>query len=225
MADWIERLDLFIDALRSDRRPDRDLAASPDELDELRFAARLAGSRPESPTPNPEFLNRLRNNLQLGQTPKQKSTVSRSRLLRAAGLFVAGLAAGFGLDVAVRRPQLPLPAGPAQPNEAKIAGGTWFALGPIDQLLDQSAVAFDAGAVPTFVLRDGQSVRALSRVCTHMGCLLRYNASERELDCPCHGAVFDLQGKVDPDYDVMSLPPLPSIAVRVEKGTVYVLGA
>lgn len=225
MADWIERLNRFVDALQSDRRPDRGLAASPDELDELRFAARLAGSRPDSPMPNPEFLNSLRDELQLGPKLKQRTTIKRSSLLRAAGLFVAGLASGFGLDLAFRPRWPALSATPAQPNGAKVAGGTWFTLGPIDQLADQSAVAFDAGAVPTFVLRDGQSVWALSRVCTHKACLLRYNASERELDCPCHGAVFDLKGRVDPAYAVMSLPPLPSVDVRVENGTVYVLGA
>src|SRR4051812_46441215 len=98
MADWIERLNNFIDALQSDRRPDRGIADSPDEIDELRFAARLAGSRPESPVPDPDFLRNLRNELELGPRSARRTKISRAGLLRAAGLFVAGLASGFGLN-------------------------------------------------------------------------------------------------------------------------------
>jgi nitrite reductase/ring-hydroxylating ferredoxin subunit len=224
MADWTERLNRFIDSLQADRRPERSLASSREELDELRMAARLAGSRTDNPSPNPEFLNRLRAELSVGPSPVSQR-FSRALFLRAAGLWVAGLASGIGIDVAARYFRPLTGATASLPTGRKLAGGTWFSVGPLSQLTDQSVIPFDAGAVPAFVLRDGQSVRALSRVCTHMGCLLRYNAPERELGCPCHGAVFDLNGKVDPGYDVMSLPPLPSIDVRVEKGTVYVLGA
>lgn len=225
MSDWIERLNRFVDALQSDRRPDRLVGATPDELAELRFAARLAGSRTEALAPRPAFLGKLRDELPIREKTARRRIMKRSSFLRVAGLFVAGLIAGFGLDRVTRSGRLAVPATPVTPSDAKVTGGVWFAVGPIDKIANQSAIAFDAGAVPAFVLRDGQSVRALSRVCTHMGCLLHYNAAERELDCPCHGAVFDLQGHVAPEYNTMSLPPLPSIDVRVENGTIYVLGA
>ncbi len=32
--------------------------------------------------------------------------------------------------------------------------------------------------------------------CSHMGCVLRYNAQEHSWDCPCHGSRFSKQGKV-----------------------------
>jgi len=39
-------------------------------------------------------------------------------------------------------------------------------------------------------------VHAVSAVCTHMGCLVGWNATDRTWDCPCHGSRFELSGQV-----------------------------
>jgi len=39
-------------------------------------------------------------------------------------------------------------------------------------------------------LADG-SVVAYSAICTHSGCTVQYSATQKEIICPCHGAVFD----------------------------------
>lgn len=47
------------------------------------------------------------------------------------------------------------------------------------------------------VYRDeGDRFALTSPVCTHMGCLVHWNALERSWDCPCHGSRFTVQGDV-----------------------------
>jgi glycine/D-amino acid oxidase-like deaminating enzyme/nitrite reductase/ring-hydroxylating ferredoxin subunit len=43
---------------------------------------------------------------------------------------------------------------------------------------------------------DAGKVHAVSAVCPHMGCLVRWNGAERSWDCPCHGSRFDAAGKL-----------------------------
>jgi glycine/D-amino acid oxidase-like deaminating enzyme/nitrite reductase/ring-hydroxylating ferredoxin subunit len=53
------------------------------------------------------------------------------------------------------------------------------------------------------------AVRAVSAVCTHMGCLVRWNGAERSWDCPCHGSRFDASGRVLDGPASRDLEPRP----------------
>lgn len=46
----------------------------------------------------------------------------------------------------------------------------------------------------SFVMRDEEGVFAMSAVCTHLGCTVKYMDAQREFHCPCHGSVFDKDG-------------------------------
>ncbi len=44
--------------------------------------------------------------------------------------------------------------------------------------------------------RDEEGVlHFVNTTCTHMGCELNWNSAERTWDCPCHGSIFDIDGK------------------------------
>jgi len=45
-----------------------------------------------------------------------------------------------------------------------------------------------------FLLRKGNSFRAVSAVCTHLGCTV--NKTHTGFHCPCHGTVFEKNGAV-----------------------------
>ncbi len=47
-----------------------------------------------------------------------------------------------------------------------------------------------------YVDKDGDSYRALSATCTHLGCRVSWNAQTKHFHCPCHGGIYDRDGKV-----------------------------
>jgi len=55
--------------------------------------------------------------------------------------------------------------------------------------------------------RSDKGFIALSRVCTHLGCLVEYDRVKQRLICPCHAGNFDLEG------NVLSGPPPKSLTV------------
>lgn len=55
--------------------------------------------------------------------------------------------------------------------------------------------------------RPGKGYIALSRVCTHLGCLIEYDKQKKKLICPCHAGIFNLEGRV------VSGPPPKSLTV------------
>jgi len=86
-------------------------------------------------------------------------------------------------------------------------------------------------------VNDDGEVRALSSVCTHMGCTLHFRPDWRDLRCPCHGASFDLRGELangrrawrstgaypgDESAYPVELPPLIRPRVKVDGDRILV---
>lgn len=63
--------------------------------------------------------------------------------------------------------------------------------------LPETLAAGEAFAPPgrsVAVFRDGDGVFAVSRICTHLGCIVKPESDG--FHCPCHGSRFALDGKV-----------------------------
>lgn len=76
------------------------------------------------------------------------------------------------------------------------------------------------GATPAIIIntRD-KGFLAFSKVCTHLGCLVKYDKERQVFICPCHAGIFDLEGNV-----VSGPPPKPlrKFAVKVEGDNIVI---
>jgi cytochrome b6-f complex iron-sulfur subunit len=47
-----------------------------------------------------------------------------------------------------------------------------------------------------YVAHTPEGIFAMSSVCTHLGCMTRYDVEKNSIACPCHGSNFDALGNV-----------------------------
>lgn len=76
--------------------------------------------------------------------------------------------------------------------------------------------------ISVYVLtEDGRNYIAMSNICTHLGCRVRWISEQNGFFCPCHNAIFDQEGEV-----VSGPPPEPleRYDVKVEDNQLYILG-
>ena len=75
------------------------------------------------------------------------------------------------------------------------------------------------GGSALLLIRTPKEVKAYSAICTHLGCIVDWDDQKREILCPCHAGVFDVEGRV-----VSGPPPrpLPFYPVSVMDGKIFV---
>lgn len=243
-----EELNRFIDTLLEGGRPAPDGVVG-EEAPMARLAAELAAaSDPAGGVPDPAFVEQLRLRMRdadagitsvQGWTLPAGAPLHRIRLTRRDVLRVglgaaAGLAAGAGVISILRPSASPPLTGNGRPL---VRDGEWVAVATLADLPDGAAVRFSTVAFDGYVVNDAGTIRALSSVCTHMGCTLSYRPEWRDLRCPCHGASFNLAGELangsegwssgsgyrgDQQAYPLNLAPLVRPRVRVSGGTVLV---
>jgi len=171
----------------------------------------------------------------LKQTRK-KHSVSRRALLTGGAATAASLAVGIGAGTLIEKSQSPqTKPQPQQPaaykQEELLPSGatTWQFVAPLAQLSHQ-AVKFATDAITYYVkLNDRDSkeapkdpVIALSAACTHMGCIVNWEGTNEQFQCPCHGGLFDEYGQPAKGSPMRYLKPLPRLRTKIENGNVYV---
>lgn len=83
-------------------------------------------------------------------------------------------------------------------------------------------VRFDYQDIPSMLIqKKDKSYAAFSLVCTHLGCIVKWEPVNHDFHCPCHGGKFNENGK-----NISGPPPKPLTEWNVaeEAGQIYVNG-
>ncbi|NJL93169.1 MAG: Rieske 2Fe-2S domain-containing protein [Anaerolineae bacterium] len=145
----------------------------------------------------------------LDNTPPAAPSPARRDFLEASWLALGGLAVLGAGYIGLRF------VGSSLTDSA--FGGVIIA-GRLEEIPPGTVTAFPLGQF--FLVRNAEGgLLALYRKCTHLDCVVTWNATRRRFNCPCHGSQFTEAGAV------LNLPaprPLSHFAVIVEEGLVRV---
>jgi cytochrome b6-f complex iron-sulfur subunit len=219
MKDPADRVARFVDDLLRGRRPRR-FEASPEEAEAITTAAGLAAARVGSDLPDKAALDRIHRRLSaaLDESPAGDRRLSRRAWLQTAGAAAAALVVGVALDEVVKQRQESGAGGPA--STLLPENGAWRPVAAVSQIPPGHAMTVSTASLDAVIINDGESISAVSGVCTHLGCKLQPDDANRKLDCPCHQTAFAWTGKVL-YYRLKSAPAsLPRIPSRVNDGQV-----
>ena len=108
-----------------------------------------------------------------------------------------------------------------RPRElAAVPGEDWVQVAPLDSLLLDEARLVLHETRPFYVVRvDDHRLAAVSAVCTHLRCTLRWERGAHVFVCPCHGDRWNLSGAV---IRGPATRPLETHTVSVRAGEVWV---
>jgi menaquinol-cytochrome c reductase iron-sulfur subunit len=161
---------------------------------------------------------------------KEAKMEENDQVSRRNFLAIATGAIGAVIGVIMAIPAVAYVVGPAL--QRRIAEN-WVRLGPTSKVelgnptLFKTTVESQTGwivseeEVAVYVLtEDGRDYLALSNICTHLGCRVRWISDQGEYFCPCHNAIFDKTGQV-----VSGPPPRPldRYETKVEEDQLYIL--
>jgi len=149
--------------------------------------------------------------------------VTRRQFMSAAVAAMSSL-----IGAAVGLPAIAYIISPALTKKAE----DWVRLGAISKVELGSPTLFkttierqtgwitDQEEVSAYVLsEDGQNYAAMSNICTHLGCRVRWIAEQEKFFCPCHNGVFGKDGSV-----ISGPPPRPldRFETKVENGALFI---
>lgn len=186
-----------------------------DEKEAIIMAARLSAARQGPQRMSPAFRQRLVR--QLESAPEQAWMTRRAALVAGIGV-AAGIVGGELLGRSLEGARAPAVA---TNHVIQPANGRWMDVGALEDFQDGQARAVKAGAVGAFVVRSGDSVSAVSSICSDLPCELWWDGSQSALVCPCHNRAFTARGASIGNYP---LPSLDVVKARVNNGRVEVLG-
>jgi glycine/D-amino acid oxidase-like deaminating enzyme/nitrite reductase/ring-hydroxylating ferredoxin subunit len=83
-----------------------------------------------------------------------------------------------------------------QENDKKSSSkGEEEEISSLENLKERQGIVLEEKKIAAYKDHKGQ-LHAYSAVCTHLGCIVTWNNSEKSFDCPCHGSRFSSTGNV-----------------------------
>lgn len=193
-------------------------AGDAEEKEAITAAARFAAASQGPQRMSPAFRRRLAEILE--STPRETWLTRRAALVAGLGVAAGALAGGL-----VGRSLEPTRGGALQAASSPVLpdNGQWTDVGALADFKEGAGKLVKAGAVGAFVFRRGESVSAVSSMCSHLPCELWWEGNSGLLECPCHPVSFTADGK--PSSLSYALPNLNEVKARVtDTGRVEVLG-
>ncbi len=109
------------------------------------------------------------------------------------------------------------------PKELQETPSEPVSVGPPDELPVGASRTVQFGRYPALIVNTPGGLRAYSAVCTHFACIVKWDAAEGWIECPCHEGYFDAEdGSVIAGPPPRALDPLPVFVA--EDGLIYVGG-
>jgi menaquinol-cytochrome c reductase iron-sulfur subunit len=185
----------------------------------------LAAKPPESPKKKPRYTAD-----EGAAGAFEGETVTRRKFMTANAMAMGGIASSAFL--------LPALGFALGPQFEDITPDRWQDMGPesdfnkdtyVPKVMNLVADAGEAGKSTVYIRkfnpsRDSAGSKdlpyvAISQRCAHLGCPVRYIQASQRFVCPCHGGVYNFEGKVDGGPPVR---PLDRFFTRVRNGRVEV---
>ena len=117
---------------------------------------------------------------------EENNDISRSKFISVLSLgWVAFIAGVGGFFTSLGRMFFPNVSF-EPPMEFKIGYTDDFEIGKVDLRFKKQ--------YNVWIVRDKESIYALSTVCTHLGCTPNWLEAEKKFKCPCHGSGFKATG-------------------------------
>lgn len=104
------------------------------------------------------------------------------------------------------------------------SAGTEFLVGAQGRIRPED-IAADGSVVgrsrlgKILVVRRQHELVGLQATCTHLGCTVAWNQGEKTVECPCHGARYNLHGEV---LGGPAREPLGVVSLTIEAGGIRV---
>jgi menaquinol-cytochrome c reductase iron-sulfur subunit len=155
---------------------------------------------------------------------EEKKQLARRDVLKITTWTIGGLiSAGLGL------PAVAYIVGPALKQDGE---QDWLRVGSTAKVEIGNPTLFKvrltrrAGWITTeeqiaayMLTEDGRDYIAMSNICTHLGCRVRWIPEREQFFSPCHNGIFDKQGRV-----VSGPPPRPldRYEIKIENDQIYI---